>query len=53
LIFGTIAVGIVSLAIIIIIGIRTHMEDNMLKNELQGYMEYSKTVKYRLIPFLW
>ena len=53
LIFGTIAVGIVSLAIIILIISRTHLEDSMLKRELQGYMEYSKTVKYRLIPFLW
>jgi hypothetical protein len=28
------------------------MEDKMLKNELAGYLEYSRTVKYRLIPFI-
>jgi protein-S-isoprenylcysteine O-methyltransferase Ste14 len=53
LMFGTLAVGIVSLIIIIIIWIRTYMEDKMLKSELSGYLEYSKTVKHRLIPFVW
>jgi protein-S-isoprenylcysteine O-methyltransferase Ste14 len=53
LMFGTLAVGIVSFVITVIICIRTYMEDNMLKNELAGYLEYSRTVKYRLIPFVW
>jgi protein-S-isoprenylcysteine O-methyltransferase Ste14 len=53
LIFGTIAVGIVGLIIIVVICIRTYMEDKMLKTELTGYLEYSKFVKYRLIPFVW
>jgi protein-S-isoprenylcysteine O-methyltransferase Ste14 len=53
LMFGTLAVGIVSFVIIVIICIRTYMEDKMLKKELTGYLEYSKTVKYRLIPFIW
>jgi protein-S-isoprenylcysteine O-methyltransferase Ste14 len=53
LMFGTPAVGIVSAVIIVIICIRTYMEDKMLKNELTGYGEYSRTVKYRLIPFVW
>jgi protein-S-isoprenylcysteine O-methyltransferase Ste14 len=53
LMFGTLAVGIVSFIIIAAIGIRTHMEDKMLKEELTGYPEYSKTVRYRLIPFIW
>jgi protein-S-isoprenylcysteine O-methyltransferase Ste14 len=53
LMFGTIAVGIVSAIIIIIILVRTYFEDKMLKNELTGYSEYSQKVKYRLIPFIW
>jgi protein-S-isoprenylcysteine O-methyltransferase Ste14 len=53
LMFGTLAVGIVGFVIIAIICIRTYMEDKMLKNELAGYLEYSRTVKYRLIPFVW
>ena len=53
LMFGTFPVGIVSLIIIIAICIRTFLEDRMLKNELEGYLEYSQNTKYRLIPFIW
>lgn len=28
-------------------------EEKMLINELEGYDEYKKKVKYRLIPFVW
>jgi len=53
LMFGTLYVGIVSIIIIVVIVIRTLFEDKMLKNELKGYLDYSKKVKYRLIPFIW
>jgi protein-S-isoprenylcysteine O-methyltransferase Ste14 len=33
--------------------IRTSLEDRTLKNELDGYLEYSNKVKYKLIPFIW
>ncbi len=33
--------------------IRTYLEDSTLKKELPGYIEYSKKVKYRLIPYIW
>ncbi|MBA7500155.1 hypothetical protein ES704_03148 [subsurface metagenome] len=33
--------------------IRTSLEDKTLKNELDGYLEYSNKVKYKLIPFIW
>jgi len=42
-----------SVAVIIIMTIRTFLEDRMLQNELKGYREYTKEVKYRLIPFVW
>lgn len=32
---------------------RTSLEDATLKNELTGYKEYSNTVRYRIIPYLW
>jgi len=38
---------------IILILIRTSLEDKTLKNELEGYLEYSKKTKYKLIPFVW
>jgi protein-S-isoprenylcysteine O-methyltransferase Ste14 len=28
-------------------------EENMLMNELEGYLEYMKRARYRLIPFIW
>lgn len=33
--------------------IRTSLEDKTLKDELNGYLEYSENVKYKLIPFVW
>jgi protein-S-isoprenylcysteine O-methyltransferase Ste14 len=32
---------------------RTTLEDRMLKNELAGYEEYARNVRYRLIPRVW
>jgi protein-S-isoprenylcysteine O-methyltransferase Ste14 len=37
----------------LIIVIRTVLEDKTLFAELIGYKEYSKKVKYKLIPFIW
>ena len=37
----------------IILIIRTSLEDKTLRNELNGYLEYSNKVKYKLIPFIW
>lgn len=33
--------------------LRTVLEDKILQNELTGYREYTKKVRYRLIPGLW
>ena len=32
---------------------RTHMEDRTLQAELPGYAEYTREVKYRLLPGVW
>lgn len=40
------------IAIILLIG-RIIGEEKMLVNELEGYEDYKKKVKYRLIPFVW
>ncbi len=37
----------------IIVVIRTALEDRTLQNEMTGYREYAKQVKYRLIPLVW
>jgi protein-S-isoprenylcysteine O-methyltransferase Ste14 len=28
-------------------------EEKMLVEELEGYVDYKKKVKYRLIPYIW
>lgn len=33
--------------------IRTVLEDRMLKDELDGYVEYSLQTRYRLVPMVW
>ena len=53
LLTGAIYTLIPSSVIIIVICIRTYLEDRMLKRELKGYREYAYKVKYRLIPYVW
>jgi len=43
----------VSLMIIINYWIRTMLEDRFLTEQLEGYKEYRKQVKYRLFPGIW
>lgn len=33
--------------------VRTQLEDKLLKEELDGYAEYSMRVRYKLVPFVW
>ena len=53
LLTGAIYTCIPSAIIIILICIRTYLEDRMLKRELERYREYSYKVRYRLIPYIW
>jgi len=36
-----------------LIALRTSLEDRTLRRELTGYAEYSKKVKYKLLPRIW
>jgi protein-S-isoprenylcysteine O-methyltransferase Ste14 len=45
--------GIPTFIAIILVLIRTSLEDNTLKTELDGYAEYSLKTRYRLIPYIW
>lgn len=53
LIIGALFSTLSIIAGIIVIILRTRFEDHVLETELAGYAEYKKTVKKRLIPFLW
>ena len=38
---------------VILMIIRTYLEDKFLQNELEGYRDYTKRVRYRLLPGVW
>jgi protein-S-isoprenylcysteine O-methyltransferase Ste14 len=53
LLFGSLwSIIFVGILIVLLIT-RTYLEDKTLKNELNGYMEYTYKTRYRLIPYLW
>ena len=33
--------------------VRTSLEDKVLQEELGGYQDYAKVVRYRLFPWVW
>jgi len=39
--------------IVVLFGLRTAWEDRTLREELQGYREYTNHVRYRLFPLVW
>lgn len=38
---------------VILLFIRTYLEDKTLQAELEGYSEYTNEVKYRILPGIW
>ncbi len=53
LVLGSLYSLLIFLAYPFIIGVRIINEEKFLEKELEGYSEYKKKVKYRLIPFIW
>lgn len=53
IILGSVYAFLIFLAYPIIIVKRIKDEEKLLEVELDGYIEYKKKVKYRLIPFVW
>lgn len=53
LILGSLWAFVPAVLSVVLIVIRTSLEDKTLQSELPGYMEYVSKVKYRLIPKLW
>jgi protein-S-isoprenylcysteine O-methyltransferase Ste14 len=44
---------IIGVAILFLLVVRIIGEEKMLVSELEGYTDYQKKVKYRLLPFVW
>lgn len=53
LVLGSIISFIIFLAYPFIIAKRIKNEEEVLEEKLQGYSEYKKKVKYKVIPFIW
>ena len=53
LILGSLISFFIMLIYPFLIGYRAINEEKFLTKELEGYEEYTKKVKYRLIPFIW
>jgi protein-S-isoprenylcysteine O-methyltransferase Ste14 len=46
--------GLVGSALLIgAVGQRAVMEEQVLRRELEGYVDYTRRVRYRLLPFVW
>ena len=53
IVLGSVYSFVIFLAYPFIIAKRIKGEEELLERELDGYSEYKKKVKYRLIPFIW
>jgi len=53
LVLGSVWSFLIFLLYPIIIAVRIKNEEKFLEKELDGYAEYKKKVKYRLILFIW
>lgn len=53
IVLGSVYSFVIFLAYPFIIAKRIKGEEELLERELEGYSEYKKKVKYRLIPFVW
>ncbi len=49
--YGSVWICMGATAVLVVI--RTALEDRMLRNGLDGYLEYTRQTRYRLIPFIW
>lgn len=53
IVLGSFISFIITLFYIPLIAIRIKNEEKVLETGLDGYAEYKKKVKYRVIPFIW
>ena len=53
LVLGSIISFVIFLVYPFIIAKRIKNEEEVLESELDGYLEYKKKVKYKVIPFIW
>jgi protein-S-isoprenylcysteine O-methyltransferase Ste14 len=42
-----------AMIMVVALTIRTGLEDQMLREELEGYQSYAEKTRYRLVPGVW
>ncbi|HTP13819.1 MAG TPA: isoprenylcysteine carboxylmethyltransferase family protein [Bacteroidota bacterium] len=50
---GSAASAVLTLIAIIVLIVRTSLEDRTLKQELEGYLKYTETTRFKLVPGIW
>jgi protein-S-isoprenylcysteine O-methyltransferase Ste14 len=50
---GSYAAALLAIVPIAVLAVRSILEEQFLKRELEGYQSYMQKVRYRLIPFVW
>ena len=53
LMLGSLWTLIPSVILMVLLVIRTKLEDDTLQAELEGYKAYTEKTRYRLIPWVW
>lgn len=53
LLLGSAVALLPAVAAAVLMIVRTHLEDDTLREELPGYNDYTKDVPYRLVPGIW
>jgi protein-S-isoprenylcysteine O-methyltransferase Ste14 len=53
LLLGSWYAAAIALVVIALFGVRAVLEEETLKRELQGYADYARRVRFRLIPGIW
>jgi len=53
LVLGSLWAVVPALIVVVLLLVRTYLEDVTLQRELPGYAEYARKVRYRLVPGVW
>ena len=50
---GSYAAALLSIVPIVLVAVRIVFEEQFLRRELPGYEDYTRQVRYRMVPFVW
>ena len=53
LLLGALSGLVLSVVMAVVLGLRAVLEERTLAAELPGYADYTKRVRYRLVPLVW